>query len=637
VLSFDQFGLALSERVTFIVGPNGAGKSNLTRLLTICLRAVESGDGAAGDVDRLLASFLAARHAGSQLPDVEARVAVRLTDVVERELVTEFVRAMATGALTARRQVQNLAEIDAWAEAEITEDKLQPLMEGEIVTSHPGTPDGRWQCTYEFTAPGYDQSEHRYQWILLGLQAGTIFDADGPATTQGSDIATRITGSSAAPTGPAIPVPGGFQLLDLLPKPDLSTMSCTFDLSGAPSGSQRRLAGMTGLPLISPGGGRMVNLATVLRVIFRRALVQTSDTRLLPAGGTSWSSSELALVGGAEARLPELLLRLKNGDPAERVRYQRIRDLFTEFTQGRGCEVRLIQVQQPAQDGEGSTRVQVPAIWVTVNASSGSAGMDPEVPIEFAGAGAWEALVLASVLGEPSASVVVLDEPAVALHPSLQRQLGAHLLSAPAQFLVITHSAELLPLADDADARLVRLDRDDKDATRAWAVDEACRIKMARKLVAKGNERLPFAWRAILCEGQDDVEALITLTERMGMDLRRRNIAITDCGGRDNIPSYVWFCAELGLKYLAVMDADSATPAALAKAQAVRDAVNLRHGGELAEFPVSLESTFGVTKQTPSLVPAAIRALPFAGDMPDPAQTPPEVVALAEAIRRLTK
>jgi predicted ATP-dependent endonuclease of OLD family len=241
------------------------------------------------------------------------------------------------------------------------------------------------------------------------------------------------------------------------------------------------------------------------------------------------------------------------------------------------------------------------------------------------------------VLGEPSASVVVLDEPAVALHPSLQRQLGAHLLDAPAQFLVITHSSELLPLADATGVRLVRLDRDDKDATRAWPLDEKCRVKMARKLAAKGNERLPFAWRAILCEGQDDVEALITLAERMGIDLRRRNIAATDCGGRDNIPDYVWFCAELGLKYLAVMDADSATPAALAKAQALRDAVSLRQGGGLAEFPVSLESTFGVIKQTPSSVPAAIRALPFAGSMPDPAQAPPEVVTLAEALRHLTK
>jgi predicted ATPase len=640
VLSFDRFELGLSERVTFVVGPNGAGKSNLTRLLTICLRAIDSGTGAAGDVDRLLASFLAARHVGSQSPSVEARVAIRLTDWMERELVTEFVRAMVTGAMTARQQVQNMAEIDAWAEAEITEAKLQPLMEGQIVTSHPGTQDGRWQCVYEFTAPGFDQAEHRYQWILLGWQSGAIFDADAPTTTQGSDVATRIMGSSTPPSGPEVPVPSGFQLLDLLPKPDLSTRGCTFELSGTPSGSQRRFAAMTGLPLTSPGGGRMVSLATLLRVIFRRALVQTSDTRLLPVGGISWSSSELSLGAGAEARLPELLLRLKNGDPRERVRYQRVRDLFMEFTQGRSCEVRLIQVQQaPDQDGQAQPPAQMPAIWVTVNSSSGSAGLDPEVPIEFAGAGAWEALVLASVLGEPSASVVMLDEPAVALHPSLQRQLGAHLLDAPAQFLVITHSAELLPLAGATGVRLVRLDRDDKNATRAWPVDEQCRVKMARKLMAKGNERLPFAWRAILCEGQDDVEALMTLTERMGIDLRRRNIAGADCGGRENLPDYVWFCAELGLKYLAVMDADSTTPDALASAQAVRDAVNLRHGGELAEFPVSLEVTFGVAKpkRGPSLVPAAIRALPFVGDMLDPSRVPPEVVALAEATRRLTK
>lgn len=357
-------------------------------------------------------------------------------------------------------------------------------------------------------------------------------------------------------------------------------------------------------------------------------------------GLASWVKrhrSSWALNGGAEARLPELLLRLKNGDPSDRARYRRTRKLFTEFTQGRRCEVRLIQVQQQAQDGQGTTTIQVPAIWVTVNAGTGSGDLDPEVPIEFAGAGAWEALVLAAVLGEPSASVAVLDEPAVALHPGLQRQLGTHLISASPQFLVITHSAELLPLGSATGTQLVRLDRDGNNATRAWPVEEACRVKMARKLAAKGNERLPFAWRAILCEGQDDVEAVMTLAEQMNADLRRRNIAVVDCGSRDNLPDYVWFCAELGLKYLAVMDADSSKPDALPKAQAVRDAVSLRRGGELAEFPENLETTFGVIKQRPSVLPAAIRALPFADGMPDPAQAPPEVVALAEAIQRLVK
>jgi ABC-type hemin transport system ATPase subunit len=102
VLSFNQFALGLSEKVTFVVGPNGAGKSNLARLLTICLRAVDSSDGGAADVDRLLNSFLAARHAGSRVTGIEARVAVLLTDPVERALITEFIRALITGALTSR-------------------------------------------------------------------------------------------------------------------------------------------------------------------------------------------------------------------------------------------------------------------------------------------------------------------------------------------------------------------------------------------------------------------------------------------------------------------------------------------------------------------------------------------------------
>jgi hypothetical protein len=106
----------------------------------------------------------------------------------------------------------------------------------------------------------------------------------------------------------------------------------------------------------------------------------------------------------------------------------------------------------------------------------------PEVPIEFAGAGAWEALVLASVLAEDAASVVVLDEPAVALHPSQQRQLGAHLLTTSAQFLV---SAQLglkyLAIADgdaskpdaQADALAVR------DAVARQHETESCRTRGA--------------------------------------------------------------------------------------------------------------------------------------------------------------
>jgi predicted ATP-dependent endonuclease of OLD family len=91
-------------------------------------------------------------------------------------------------------------------------------------------------------------------------------------------------------------------------------------------------------------------------------------------------------------------------------------------------------------------------------------------------------------------------------------------------------------------------------------MDEACLSKITAKLKATGNERLPFASRAILCEGQDDVAAIMTLSERMKIDLRRQNIAVVNCSGRNSLPSYIWFSAQLGLKYLAIADGDASKP-----------------------------------------------------------------------------
>ena len=52
------------------------------------------------------------------------------------------------------------------------------------------------------------------------------------------------------------------------------------------------------------GGGRPVGLAAMPRIIVQHALVHVSDERLLSGGSASWSSLDLALVDGAEARLP---------------------------------------------------------------------------------------------------------------------------------------------------------------------------------------------------------------------------------------------------------------------------------------------------------------------------------------------
>jgi len=137
-----------------------------------------------------------------------------------------------------------------------------------------------------------------------------------------------------------------------------------------------------------------------------------------------------------------------------------------------------------------------------------------------------------------------------------------------------------------------------------------------------------------LGEGQGDQEAILTLCQRMSIDVRRRNIMVADCGSRDNLPDYIWFCAQLGLPYLAIQDADAGNKNASQKSQDVRDAFQRYGGGDLFEFPVHMEKTFGVRKHS-GRTPDIIRKLSFPDGMPDSAQAPTKVVELAEAIRRL--
>ena len=642
LLSFGDFALDLGRRLTVIVGPGGAGKSNLLRLIELCRRAIEYADNDSLDLRAFMATFLAARHIGYRSRKVEVRVGFELTEPTERTLIVAFVRAAIVGHILGTWTLQDTSELDNWATREITEAKLAPLMRGEIVVSHPGTEDGVWECAVEFTAAGHDEEEHCYRWGVLGEPRDDLVRAGDAGQFQRVDVAIGLTGlPTPGENNPPGAPEGPFSLLDLLPH-EGHVVSCALDLKSPPPETHRRFAELAGISLTAGDPRRHYGLARPFAVILQRTVLQTSDSRLLPSQRHGWSGGTQTLIPGGEGRLPDMLFHLKMGTPPERQRYQQIRTLFTRFTQGRSLEVTLIQVTpepSPPDSGQAAPAPEVvPLVMVTVGATqpgNGNEDVQPEVPIEFAGAGAWEALVLASVLAG-DASVVMLDEPAVALHPTLQHQVRTYLQKAAAQFVIITHSAHLLPLAPDLhDVQIIRFDRDDTNSSVPYILSEGRRQKMTRKLRAKGNEHLPFAWRAVLCEGETDAEAVTCLAERLNLDLHELNVAVADCGSRDNLPDYIRFCGELGLRYLAVMDGDAAKaaadPSVAANAQAVRGAARDNPVGSLLEFPEDFETTLSVAKKKPSLMPDAIQKAPL--DETGPA----ELRTLAEALQQLCK
>ena len=116
--------------------------------------------------------------------------------------MTDFIRAIVTASVVNSRPVESLSQVDAWADAEITDAKLQPLMEGEIVTRHSGTEDGQWQCAYEFTVPGRSGDPRRYQWSILGPLSGSIVETGVPVGSGGVVRPTRSANSHSS-TRPA--------------------------------------------------------------------------------------------------------------------------------------------------------------------------------------------------------------------------------------------------------------------------------------------------------------------------------------------------------------------------------------------------------------------------------------------------
>ena len=543
--------------------------------------------------------------------------------------MTSLVRACAVSAFLGNNYGPDTSGIEKWAEG-ITEDELSCLFEAEIVIHHGGTTDSQWECGVEFECAGT-----AYRWVMLGIQKDWIVQAQDrfKPNLNGVDLATRLRSGNPLPTSNIFDAPEeSFHISILLPDAG-SAVVCSLDLGRQPPpDSYQTFAEQIGVDPVGVFTGRRFGLASALREILRRSLIKTNDTRLMPSVVHGLAPNGDPSSINSEGQIPEALFRLKNGRSSEVRRFRTVQSLFREFTHGRVMDISVIPSTAEAAGTSTGRGFEVSAVvLVSVDAISAE-GQDepiPQVSIEFAGAGAWEALVLAYVLGRQTSSFVFLDEPAVALHPNLQRKLMDHLQGLSAQVVVVTHSPFLFPLDGDVNFRVVRFDRDEKSATLTEAVDDSVMSKIAPKLRQSGNEKIVFASAVILGEGTQDQAAVRTVAECRDLDLDGSNIAVIDCGSRNNIPDYVRFCDELGLPFLAIQDADASNTGAAKSAQAVRDAVTGSKHGTIFEFPENLESTLGgIGKNTEKIIDAVRSVL-------GAVEVTPAIENLCEAISAL--
>lgn len=546
LFSFDRLEVRdLPARTLVVVGPNGAGKTNLIRLLEIGRAASERAANYSQEAYWTLARFGRGRRFGAVSGSSSGvSLGIALTEPWERELLASFVRAaLASGILQGAPTNSDVGNLIVWIKAHVGTDELAPFAEGVLVADLVDEITGQWTLTYEFEAGG-----DRYWWVLDGRPSpGAIVRATDASTpgipTYRVDRKLDLD-EKRVPRRP-------FALLDLLPPPGEAT---ELSVQSGPLPSTellREFAACAGIT-IEQTQNRSFTFAQVVRVVLDRGLVLLGDLRQPPRVEYTVEEAGFDPVPTDGSRIPLRLFRLKNGDASDRARYANTQDLFTRLT-GRHFHIAL--AEGSADRGSGSPSKLLISLVVDRD------GRD--LPIELAGGGIWEALLLSATLPDSAGRVAVLDEPARNLHPTLQRRLLTEMRRAPGQFLLTTHSPYLVSIEDDSDlASILRFDVPN-GITRAnrLATGGAPTASRLRKVLAESADAraLLFARGVVLVEGGTELGALpewfakSPTADRVGTP-DALNVVVFSVDGDQNYGTFVGFSRGLGIPWAIVCD-----------------------------------------------------------------------------------
>lgn len=604
LLTFDTLDLDLEGGSHTIVGPNGSGKSNVVRLFDLVAKAVDFSSISVRNplytqaADQVLRSFAAAHHHGEP-PDRPAavRVDVELSTPVEKLWLATFIRAAILCTLAEEIRQGDPAvklALSQWVEGEITDDKLAPLFKGAIVLRHVGLPHLPWDISFDF-----DVDDISYRWNLSnrGFSQGIVrVEAPTPETSgisirQLQDCLLGLTQTTSQPVQLPNPMPA-FSLANLCPKAGevitpvmVRTGTGAYDQSLMPI---RRAIELLGLPA-EPSGQQGFTMASVLSMLLEEGIITLGEqfrglgiggTPPQPAGPYSWEALVSPLRSRAPWALPMRLFELKNGNPEERARYRDIQKTFTELAPGRAFEVKFnavdLEAMNPTAIGTGQLTVFPPlaeteaprsrpgaAVTIVVDRTEAT-GHPDDLPIQLHGGGTWEALVIAEALVEAEGRFVILDEPALTLHPTWQRALRSQIHKSRGRLLVITHSENLVPMnTAEHLTRLIRLENE-SGTTRvhrfpdSLSTHDALRVVKEFSLSAEAISLL-FARGVVLVEGETELgtlprwfaEASTTRGLSSPADL---DLAFYSVGGDTNFSTLVRVMQDLAIPWVVVCD-----------------------------------------------------------------------------------
>ncbi|SRR6266566_939862 len=471
LLSFNKFVWEeLDPRLNVIVGPNGVGKTNLFHALRV-VRDVLS-PARSQDAER----WVGAGHQGSDVDTITIKLDIQFTTTWEKHLLCVFFASM----LSDQQEIQQLAttmqrgpdpdgvkRFDNWVLERIRPKDLSWFLHGQLVITHAGR--SGWQCRYEARPqkPMFRLNLTNLETLLGHAKhnpeaatdtRGSLFVAWCNSLTEQERERLKNGLTKATPEG-EFPVPDHSHLPDWVSSQQgivlrIEDRFQITDVDPTTLATHRALTSATGISLEQ---GKPLGMRTVFQLLLEQALVFTDNVRLVPQSlfvANRLFAQPLDLSNGEQ--LARFLFCKKNGNRRDRGQYDEIGKLFTRMTGGREFNV----VLSPANSERSQPRLSVSqqperfpsdqqpdiSLELVTNRSWG------DIPLEVSGAGIAEALFLSAVLAGSTGQVVLLDEPALNLHPTMQTILLnalQALVQQPAgeksQFLVNTHTPALVP------------------------------------------------------------------------------------------------------------------------------------------------------------------------------------------------
>ncbi|MEV4621194.1 AAA family ATPase [Asanoa sp. NPDC049573] len=245
------------------------------------------------------------------------------------------------------------------------------------------------------------------------------------------------------------------------------------------------------------------------------------------------------------------LLRLKTGDAADRARFRAVQNVFQEITD------RRLDVHQRASDSERRDLLITPVV-VDVDPDT---GRDVDLPLHLAGAGVEESAWLAALLTDDH-DLLVLDEPASNVSAVVQRRLLRVVrdLRRNKQTIMITHSADLVPVQDPSDlAAVTRLTRQYGATTTHRPRLDQRRFDELKELLRHSQLReLLFAAGVVLVEGPTEVDAFETWLSRIDRPghptPEYAHVVFLSVGGDERFAKHAYLLKALGIPYAIVAD-----------------------------------------------------------------------------------